>query len=195
MRDPIYAGIEIKTSVLDGAMLHALNNLYNSANNSFSILMKVNPEDVAKACNELKVPAEYTMQVIAEQKDTAYNMLHYSMLKPFINDLNSMQKEYIHAMATFFNEVYGIAFMRQVPNNESKARSDKAFVKLAWCLQNKDKIFTEELLGPNFHNKLIVDFLTKQLTEILDAQKIAAEVNKETKTEENNDSKDTDTPA
>jgi len=183
MRDPIYAGIEIDISKPEGSLLHAMNGMYNAANNAFAMLVRVSKEEVDKVRKELNVPEQYTMQAIADHKDSAFNALHFQLLKPFVNELHVDQKEYLYALGTFFSEVYAISYLRQQPTEEGRARAERAYNKLSYSLTNCDKIFNEALLGPNMKNVKIVEFLKKQLTDIIAAKKATVKMVEKTESE------------
>jgi hypothetical protein len=194
MNDLIYAGIKIDETKPDGILLQAMNTMYNAANNAFAMLVRMPEEEINKVRTELKVPEAYTMQAIADSKDSAYNALHFKLIQPFINDLNATQKQYMYAMSTFFNEVYCITYMRSNSTVESKARVDKAYATLKYSLEHADLIFTESLMGKNMKNERMLAFLKQQLNDIVSAKKMTEKMVEkqpvESATEETNDSTD-----
>jgi hypothetical protein len=194
MNDLIYAGIKIDETKPDGILLQAMNTMYNAANNAFAMLVRMPEEEINKVRTELKVPEAYTMQAIADSKDSAYNALHFKLIQPFINDLNATQKQYMYAMSTFFNEVYCITYMRSTSTVESKARVDKAYATLKYSLEHADLIFTESLMGKNMKNERMLAFLKQQLNDIVSAKKMTEKMVEkqpvESATEETNDSTD-----
>jgi len=170
MKDLIYAGIEIDITKPNGILLHAMNMLYNVANNAFAMLTRIPDSEVKKVKEELKVPETYTMPVMADNKDSAYNAMHFILLKPFINDLRSEQIEYLNAMCIFFTEVYSISYTHINPSVERNSRVEKAYKILKYSSDNADLIFTEALMGKQMQNEKMLSFLKQQLKDIVSAK-------------------------
>ena len=193
MVDPIYAGIKINTNKVDGLLLHAMNSIYNAANNMFALLTNMDEEVRKELFAKAKVPEAYTMQVISEQKDIAYNFMHYQLLSPFINDLSAGQKEYIGGMKVFFTDMYSSMFNKRTFDDEQRIRVESAYKKLETAREKSDVIFNETLMGPNSFNPAMVNFLKSQLDQILNARKLMSKVVDKKEWQKKDDGKSTDT--
>jgi len=170
MKDIIYNGLKIEGSSTDVIMIDALDRLYSSSNNLLKIISCVNPEALKEALVKAKAPAGYSIQNTAEQKDSAFNVIHSELIKPFINDLPKDAKAYLTGLNTFYRDMYSVSFLGTKFHDVMAARVNNAYNKLQYAKDHPESILIEGLFGESIKNEQFVMLVEKTLLDILTAR-------------------------